>query len=48
MDVEKFKDQKGSKDRHTILKHVKNWISGFDSSTNKGIATLYTGKRKGE
>ena len=34
---------------HKVLKHSRqNRGIDFDSSTDKGIATLYTGKRKGE
>ena len=38
----------GQYHRPNVLKHVKNWVSGFDSSTDEGIATLYTGERAGE
>lgn len=38
----------GQHDRPHVLKHMKNWATGFDSSTDEGIATLYTGERAGE
>ena len=38
----------GQHDRPNVLKHMKNWVTGFDSSTDEGIATLYTGEREGE
>ena len=41
-------DAHGQHHRPNVLKHMKNWVTGFDSSTDEGIATLYTGERAGE